>query len=105
MRAGTLDRKIIIHEKSVEQDSFGAEVITWVTFRTVWTNVKYNVGRKPLLEGQPVASVPIQFRIRYLDGLKTEMRISYEGKLFDITSINEYGRRETLSIDATATVE
>lgn len=104
MRAGELDSKIVIQEKNVSRDDFGAEIITWGIFASVWAGVKYNVGKKPLVDGQPLASVPIQFRIRYIDGVKTEMRISFGGNFYDITSINQFGRREILVIDGSATV-
>ena len=105
MRAGDLRYKIEIQEKSVERDSLGAEAITWVTFARVWADVKFNVGSKPEMDGQPRASVPAQFKIRFMDGIKTEMRVVFDGKTFDITSANPLGWREALLIDASATVE
>lgn len=100
MRAGDLDRKIVIQSFTETQDAYGAPVKTWAAFATVWAQVRPVRGREGFEAEQVAAQILATFRIRYLAGVLLTMRISYDGKVWNLRSINEIGRREGLEIEA-----
>lgn len=107
MRAGNLDRQITLQQVTTVQDAYGEEIETWADLSpdpTVWANVRPVRGRE--LEGKPgvIAEADTVFKIRHRTDLTRRMRISYNGDLYNIKSINELGRREGLEIFAIAVV-
>ncbi len=98
MRAGALDRRIKIEAHSEVQDEFGGLTTVWLPFVTVWARVAPVTGKETFLSDQVTASADTLFRIRYLIGLDTKMRIVYDGKNYNIKNIIEIGRREGFNI-------
>ncbi len=96
MRAGELNKRITIQTKGTPtRDSFGAEVIAWSTFATVWAAVEPLSGREYLAAQQATATVDTRIRIRYFAGVLPEMRIVYGSRTFEIVSVinvKEVGR-------------
>ena len=101
MRAGELDRLIVIETPTEGQDDYGGRALTWVTFATVWAKVTPTRGRETVAADQVVAQADTVFRIYWLSGLTTKMRVSYDGQLYDIAHLAEIGRREGLDLMAT----
>lgn len=102
MRAGELDRKIIIEQQASGQDSIGEPNGSWSTFATVWASVK-PVRANEIYSAQQVSpDRETRFRIRYLSGVTEKMRISYDSKYWDIRGIEEIGRRQGLDLIAVA---
>jgi SPP1 family predicted phage head-tail adaptor len=100
MRAGELDRKIVIEAATATRDAYGAETLTWATFVEVWAKKRDLRGDEYFTAQQMTAKVDAIFTIYWLDGLLETMRILYDGKYWDIRSINELGRREGQEIYA-----
>lgn len=100
MRAGELDRKIIIQSLTQTRDAYGATVDVWATFAEVWARKRDIRGDEYFAAQQVNARVDVVFLIRYLAGVTNTMRISYNNQFWDIRSINEIGRREGLEIYA-----
>ena len=100
MRAGNLDIKIIIQSATDARDAYGAVIPTWDTFATVWARKKDIRGDEYFAAQQMNARVDAVFTIRYLSGLLETMRIAYDGKLWDIRSIGNLGRRDGMEIYA-----
>lgn len=98
MRAGELDRSIIIQSATETRDSYGDVLPSWTTFATVWATVTANRGDERFAAYQVVAQADILFRIRWRSGITVKMRISYDGQIYDIVHIAEIGRREGLDI-------
>jgi SPP1 family predicted phage head-tail adaptor len=101
--AQELNHKIVIEHQVTTTDGYGGTVTTWETFAEPFCKVEPTVG-KELFAAQTVYSKqPVKFTTRFIDGLDTTMRISYDGRTFDIQSVNDIKgmRRETL-IYATA---
>lgn len=105
MQAGRMDRRITIEEVTETQNSYGAASESWSTFKTVWAEVKPVKGKEFFLDEQVNARLDIIFRIRWLEGLNTKMRISYNEQHYNIDSIVELGRREGFQINAYLEVE
>lgn len=95
MNPGDLRHQIVIQSKDLRQDSFGAETPNWSTFATVWASVEPLRGGEYLEARHVQAEVDVRFRIRYRVGILPSMRISYDGRYFDIISVihvKEQGR-------------
>lgn len=105
MRAGRLNRRIIIQEPTETQDDFGEAIQSWATYRTIWAEVRQKPGRESFDADQIVAETDTVFKIRYLTGLTRKMRISYNSDIYDIHSISEIGFKEGHEIKAMAHVE
>ncbi len=100
---GKLDRRITI--QSLTQGlgtEYGEPTETWSDWATVWANVYMGGGREFEAARQITAEIDTQFQIRYVSGIQETMRISYDGRLYDIYRIQEVGRHERLNLWAKA---
>ena len=105
MRGGNLDRLIAIEQNAPTRNTHGEETEAWVNFATVWASKRDKGGREFFEAGATQAEADTIFKIRWLAGVKAEMRIVLDGVNYDIQAIKELGRREGLEIVATAKVE
>jgi len=103
MRAGKLDREIVIQRQAgTTQSASGKPVESWVTFASVWASV-VPLSATERFRSDAKHSVRVSsFSIRWLDGVLPTMRIVYEGLNWRILGIAELGRRDGLEITAEA---
>ncbi len=94
MRAGQLDRLITIEQPTETTDDYGAPTVVWMPFAQVWANVRYDNGTEYFASGQMNTRIDAVFKIRYLSGITTKMRVSYDGEYFDILEKRPLGRNE-----------
>lgn len=102
--AQELNRKITIQESQITQDpNTGEMIVTWVDFVSVFAKIEPLVGREYLAAAAIQAENLCKFTMRYRGDINASMRIVFDGKLFNITSIQNIrsANRETL-IYATA---
>lgn len=98
MRAGNLDRVIAIQRRSTGLDLYGTPIDVWTTFATMRAQKLENaIDDREGARGDTTETV-ITFRIRWLDGVTLDNRVTYEGQPFKITRIKEIGRRVGLDI-------
>ena len=106
MRAGRLDRIVIIQQKAVSQDTYGEEIETWTTLDTVWAGRKDFRGKEYFAAQQTAASVSAVYTIRYrTDITPDEHRISDNGRIYDIKSVIELCRKVGLELMVEARAE
>lgn len=99
-RIGQMDRKISIERAEITRDAYNEGIETWEMLKeNVWAAVRRQSGKEALQSDQVVASNVVVFTIHYME-LYTTDRIHYEGKVYDIQSLNEIGRRKQLEIIA-----
>jgi len=98
MNAGKLDRRIQIKNKTITRDAYGAEVIVYEVFATVWAEMLPITGREYFAANQTVNESMVKFRIRYKTGFDESAIISYGGSDYDILYIAEIGRKSALEI-------
>lgn len=104
--AGGLDRRVRIYTAGIVRDDHGDDVNGYVPGPTVWASATPGGGRERLVSAQIAAEAPMVFRIRYssaVASLSTTSRIEFpagSGRMFDIVSVDEIGRREGLEIVA-----
>jgi SPP1 family predicted phage head-tail adaptor len=98
MRAGKLDRRIIIQKKTVARNSYGEPTNTWATFLTVWSRPVQKDGREETDNNNRGTERRVDFRTRYNSTITNEMRIIWESKYYKIEDIKELGREDGLQI-------
>jgi SPP1 family predicted phage head-tail adaptor len=93
MEAGKLRHRIAIQKKTVSPDTEGIPMETWNDFAVMWSAVNPLSG-KEFWEAQAVNQANIvRFRIRYISGIHSSMRIVYNNRIFQILSIIDVEER------------
>jgi SPP1 family predicted phage head-tail adaptor len=95
-------RKIITIQRPISQaDGIGGMIEKWDDFITVSAEVQA-LYDKALGEGffanQVMDNSFYRFRIRYLDGIKTNMRLIYNQKIFHIKRVINQDERNLASV-------
>ncbi len=101
MRAGTLNRRVVIQEKgTVTKSTFGEEEITWSLVVSCWANIQPLRGREFLEARQVQAEVSHRIRIRRqgTKEIRPEMRAVYTDpvygqRVFEILSVVNVAER------------
>jgi SPP1 family predicted phage head-tail adaptor len=90
--AGRLDRMITIESLTQTRDAEGGMVDTWTTFATSWAMIKNLSGneRSVTPHGGVAAEARTEFTIRYLSGVTAKMRVTYDGKYYNIAHVNDF---------------
>jgi SPP1 family predicted phage head-tail adaptor len=95
MRSGPLRHQVTIEEVTETRDSYGGVVESWSTFATVWASVGPIIGREYFASQQVQSEVSHKIRIRYLSGITTKMRVTFDSRTFRIESILNVDERNT----------
>jgi SPP1 family predicted phage head-tail adaptor len=93
MKAGELRYRIIVQKRSITRDEEGDINETWSDVVTTWASIKPIQGREYFSALAVNAEKNIRFVIRYRLGITQEMRILYNGQIFDIQSIVDIEER------------
>lgn len=102
MRAGNLDRRVIIQANTPTQDGTGAAIDGWATLATVWAQRADKPGREFFASAQTIAEAATAYRIRYRSDVTAGMRIVDGNETWDIRSVGLLGgRKEALELFAT----
>lgn len=88
MKAEELKHRITfqIFTKAVNENGF--EVETWIDFKTLWAAVTNLHGREYFAAATVKAENTVKFTIRYIEGINESMRILFQEKQYNITSID-----------------
>ena len=105
MRAGKLRRRASLQRKSVSQDSYGAENVTWAEFAAVWAGVKPLQGREFWNVQGEQGEGSTEITIRYLDGVKVEDRAVVDGRTYDIEAVTWDEREREMTLMCRELVE
>jgi SPP1 family predicted phage head-tail adaptor len=88
MEIGDLRHRVTIQKLTTAVNENGFEIETWEDFKTVWAAVGNLHGREYYAAAAVQAENTVKFTVRYLEGLDTTMRILFQGKQYNITSID-----------------
>lgn len=83
-------------EISTTKDSWNYDVKTESVFAEVWARRKDLRPSEELEENQIVSITRTEWWIRYRSGINRKMTIRYGSDYFEITGIQEFGRKEFL---------
>jgi SPP1 family predicted phage head-tail adaptor len=100
MRAGNLDRVIIIQRATTVISSTGVPVETWATLATLRAQLIETTTDEFVRAYGASTERLVMFRTLYIDGVTASDRISYETQAFTIKQIKEIGRRKALEFRA-----
>lgn len=98
MRAGKLDKQILIQREGSTLDDFGAPAGSLSTIHTLRAQIITASTDEAIRAYGASTEVLTVFRTRYRDGIKVSDVISYAGALHDIKEIKELGRRKGLEL-------
>jgi head-tail adaptor len=112
MRAGLLDQRIALQRKTTSYSPTGEPAESWTTLTTRWSSVNPVLGDERNASQQWIAREQTKFVIRWtldMDNLSPLDRIVYPAtdasnspatprSVFNIISVHEQGRRESLAI-------
>lgn len=105
LRAGLLDRRVVLKRRSEAVDTSGQAVESYDPIGTVWARVEHLGGQEGPGEQQTVATGEVRFTIRWRADVTPLHRITHDGLPYDVVSVAEEGRREALVIVARARTE
>lgn len=103
MRAGDLDRRIVLQRYTEAQDASGQPIRTYAPLDDgeVWAQYVPAKGTERYESGQVVvATLPALFRIRWRADVDERLQIIFGGEPWAIDGIAEIGRRDGLEISA-----
>lgn len=104
MDAARLDRRItLLHRTVPAPDTNGAARPTFASYATVWAEKIDAGGREFFAGNQERAEIATRFKIRYRSDVEITDRVTADGLSYNVTHIQELGRREGLMLFATAT--
>ncbi|MFL9860817.1 phage head closure protein [Paraburkholderia madseniana] len=92
MRAGKLDRRIVIQRRQNGKNSSGGARATWQTVCTPWAGINYLSGTERSAtthQGGETADARTLITMRYRAGIDETMRVLYGGKAFNIRFVND----------------
>lgn len=106
LEIGSLKHRVTIQKLVMNVNENGFEVEAWQDYKTVWASVSNLTGREYYEAAAVQAEETVKFTIRYLSSLTTDMRILFQGKQYNITSIdnikyeNKYIEIKALEVDS-----
>lgn len=109
MESPKLDRRITLQRASSTQDAGSGESVTsWSDLATVWASRRRASARETLAAAEISGEVSDVFEIRYdsaWSDLDVRDRLIFEGRTYEITSVDEIQRRQGFRIGAVARAE
>ncbi|MBM3089257.1 phage head closure protein [Ensifer sp. T173] len=103
MRAGKLDRTITIERQTETIAPSGSVSNGWTPVATIRAEVVQQSANEFLSGFGEAENSTIIFRLRYVPGITTADRVTYNGTAYDLEEIKEIGRRRGLELRAVAT--
>jgi SPP1 family predicted phage head-tail adaptor len=105
IRAGKLDRRIVIQGKVIVISDSGEEQVTWSQLANVWAEKVESTGAERYAAQQLIGRAMSTFRFRWNQAtsqVTAGHQILYNGRAYDILDVREIGRREGLEVDCFA---
>jgi SPP1 family predicted phage head-tail adaptor len=94
MRAGRIRNRVTIEEKTVVQNDYGEETITWSEYDVVWGSIEPLRGREFAEAERAGAEVTTRIVMRYRSGVVPEMRATEGDNTYDIISVVNVDNRD-----------
>lgn len=105
LRAGRFDRQITIERETETVAASGAVSKTWATVATIRAGLVQRSADEYLTGFGEAETGSVVFRVRYLAGITTADRVTFDGAVYDLDEIAELGRRRGLELRcSTATI-
>ena len=100
--AGEYTERLTVKQPTSTANAETGEVTqTFSLFKKVWARRIELSARESEQYGQVVGTATHRFDIRYLSGLRQDMRLEWDGRTLDIEQIIERDRKRDMAIIAT----
>ena len=98
MRAGRLNERVTLLERSVARDALGGEIVTWTDRGETWADVTPLRGREYFAAMQVNPEYQIRFRLRYQSAptITNEWRLEWRGEQYDILDVINVDARDDM---------
>lgn len=90
---GRLRERVTIQVATERRNSLGETTLEWATYTERWASVEGLSSREVLLLGQQQTEGTHRVRMRYVDGMTQQMRVSWRGRVLEITTLLEHANR------------
>jgi SPP1 family predicted phage head-tail adaptor len=100
MRAGSLDRTIVVERVTTEVSDEGAPVQTWAALVTLRAERLDATMDEQSGQGTTTTRTTVVFRTRFFDGVTPADRLAFDGGHYDIRAVKEIGRSRGLELTA-----
>lgn len=95
--AGKMRHKVTLQQYNKTVDSHGDvrddDELNWKDVRSFWAAIDPVSGREFYEADQSQSQVTHKIRCRFFPGLKTEQRLVYHGRIFEIVSVIDWELR------------
>lgn len=98
MKAGTLDREIIVQRAVTTLADSGAPRETWSSVVTLRAQLASNVATEQETSAGALDQSSLTFKTRFFDGIALGDRILFQGQPLELRSVQEIGRRRGLEL-------
>ncbi|WP_333822429.1 phage head closure protein [Pinisolibacter sp.] len=102
IRAGSLDRTIVIERVTTSVTTEGTPSEVWAPVATMRAQLVKRSADDTSHDTGAVTVTTVTFRTRFLDGVTPADRVTYAGRAFGIAEVVELGRREGLDLRCVA---
>lgn len=102
LRAGTLDRRVVIERRVDVADAYGERKASWGVWKTLWAKVEPVAAGERQTEDMTATVRRAAVTLRYVAGLTTADRLDWDGLKWNILDLREIGRREGWLLTAEA---
>lgn len=97
--AGRLRHRIEIQNYEMTQDDWGGVIYAWSHWAHVWASVEPLQGREFFAAQALQSQTTVRIRMRYRPGVTSQMRVLFDGRIYDIESVIEpQSRRHALQL-------
>lgn len=104
IRAGDLDRTIVIERRSEAISASGAIVATYAPVATLRAKLVTITTANILRNAGGLVDRATVFQTRWLGGLQADDRVSFEGTTLTLKNVREIGRRVGLELTCEASL-
>jgi len=99
MRAGKLDRTIVVQRATVVgDDGYGNQILGWAPLATLRAQLVQSSTEEFIRDSGAAGEEAVVFRTRFLDGVSIADRVAYGGHTHNIVELKEIGRRRGLEL-------
>lgn len=88
MEIGELRHKITFQKLTTTTNENGFEVEAWENYKTIWAAVSNLYGKEYFEAAAVQKENTVKFTIRYFKALDTSMRMLFQGRQYNIISID-----------------
>ena len=85
---GKMRHRIEIQHLTDGENEIGEIVKVWTKYKKLWAEKKQLKGENPTYQDKVGIQYKYRFKIRYTDDIDEDMRVLYDGVIYDIKHIN-----------------